>query len=240
MKRFKSMVLVALALFVTTAIALPGSSASAQSASSASLSITPKKTYEIKAGASVNDKLTIRNLDANGSLELNLSVIDFTYTDDSGTPKLLLDQNAEPTTWSLKSYLSVPKTVTVAPGASKSVDLGVRMPTNLGAGSYYSAILYSTGAPDGGNVGLSASGVTLVFVTVPGTVSESLTLKNFGPYDTTAKKFNSVLGDEPKTIAYTLENKGNVTEAPVGTIILKDLLAMNIQSTMLTPVSLWP
>lgn len=220
MKRFKSIVLAALAVFIVTAY-LPAPLASAQS--SASLSIAPKKSYVVDPGDSVEDKLSIRNLDSNRELQLNLQVIDFTYTDDSGTPKLMLDQDVEPTTWSLKSYLSVPKSVLVKPGSSTAVDIGVSLPENLGAGSYYSAIIYSTGAPDGGNVGLSASGVTLVFVTVPGKVNESLTLKKFGAYNPNVKGYQFITADEPRAMAYTLENKGNVTEAPVGSITLKDM-----------------
>lgn len=220
MKRFKSIVLATLAAFLVLAY-IPTPEASAQSSSSA-LSIAPKKDYVIDAGETVKDKLTIRNIDSTQPLQLYLRVIDFTYTDDSGTPKLMLDQDVEPTTWSLRSYLNVPESVTVDSGSTKSLDIGVSIPGNVGAGSYYSAIIYSTSAPDGGNVGLAASGVTLVFVQVPGDVNEALTLKKFGAYNATTNKYVNFTMDEPKVIAYTLENKGNVTEAPVGSIKLKD------------------
>lgn len=225
MKRFKSIVLAAAAVVMTVACALPALPASAQS--SASLSIAPKKNYVIEPGKSVDDKLTIRNLDNTSSLQLNLRVIDFTYTNNSGTPKLMLDANAPDTTWSLKPFLTVPKSVTVPAGSSKSFDMSVKIPAGHGAGSYYSAIIYSTGAPDGGNVGLSASGVTLVFVSVPGKVSEDLQLKNFGAYDASAQGdvsgYRYITTDEPQTIAYTLFNNGNVTESPVGSIKLKNI-----------------
>lgn len=133
-------------------------------ASSASLSIVPKKNYIIEPGESVEDKLTIRNLDPVQPLELNLRVIDFTFTDDGGTPKLMLANDAPQTTWSLKPFLTLPENVVIEPNSSKTIDMKVAVPAGHGAGSYYSAILYSSGAPgDGGNVGLSASGVTLVF-----------------------------------------------------------------------------
>lgn len=218
MKRFKSIVLAALAVFLVAAY-LQTPSASAQSSSA--LSIAPKKNYLIEPGKSVNDKLVIRNLDGQQDLKLYMRVIDFSYTDETGTPKLMLEED-EPTTWSLRPYMKVPETVTVRPNSSASVDMSVKMPANIGAGSYYSAIIYSTTAPDGGNVGLAASGVTLAFVTVPGDMTEDLTLKSFGAYNPTAKKYMNFTVNEPKVIAYTLENKGNVTEAPVGTITLKN------------------
>lgn len=226
MKRLKSTVLVALAILVGIAY-IPMSSVSAQSAGSAALSIAPKKNYVIDPGDSIKDTIPIRNIDNTSDLDLNMRVIDFTYTDDGGTPKLMLDQNAEPTAWSLKPYLKVPNAVTVKANGNESVDISVSIPKNLGAGSYYSAVIYSTGAPDGGNVGLSASGVTLIFVTVPGEVKEDLTLKKLGVYNpnkTSGDGYSFITGTEPKYIGYTIENKGNITAAPVGTIQIKNLL----------------
>lgn len=225
MKRFKSIALVACAVLIAVAYAMPALPASAQS--SAALSIVPKKNYTIEPGKSVKDKLTIRNLDNEKPLELTLRVVDFTFSDDGGTPKLMLAQDAPQTTWSLKPFLNVPKSVKIPPKSSKTLDMGVEIPAKQGAGSYYSAIVYSTGAPDGGNVGLSASGVTLVFTSVPGKVKEDLKLEKFGAYMTgTADKkagYVFITPDEPLNMAYTLKNSGNVTEAPVGSITLKHM-----------------
>ncbi len=238
MKRLKSIVLVALAVLVATAyVPLHPSETSAQDAS-ASLSIAPKKSYVMNPGDTVDDKLQIRNIDPTTGLKLYMRVIDFTYTDDTGTPKLMLDNTVDPTTWSLRSYLDVPESVEIPKGASKSPEISINIPKNLGAGSYYSAIIYSTGAPDGnGNVGLSASGVTLVFVTVPGKVNEDLTLKKFGAYNRETKKYMFITGQEPQVMAYTLENKGNVTEAPVGSITLKSMWGKTYNITNVNPNS---
>lgn len=222
MKRFKSTIMAGFALALAIVPALSALPVSAQS--SASLGVEPKKNYVIEPGKSVNDKVTIRNLDGQHKLNLSLRIVDFSYTNDTGTPKLMIDENAPQTTWSLKPYLTIPQSVEVAPSSSKSIDLNVAMPKNLGAGSYYSAILYSTGAAEGGNVGLSASGVTLVFAQVPGKVNENLNIKDFGAYaPATAKqqaRYQSVMMDMPQQLAYTLENTGNVTEAPVGSITI--------------------
>jgi hypothetical protein len=225
MKRFKSMFMAALAVLIAAGYIMPALPAAA--AGSASLSIVPKKNYTIEPGKSVKDKLTIRNLDNDQPLNLTLRVVDFTYTDDGGTPKLMLAADAPQTTWSLKPYLKIPDTVSIPAKASKTIDMSVAVPAKGGAGSYYSAIVYSTGASDGANVGLSASGVTLVFASIPGTVKEDLTLQKFGAYGAAKadKKadYVSVTSDEPRIIAYTLKNNGNVTESPVGSITLKDM-----------------
>jgi len=219
-KRFKSIVIAALAVVIGVAYLLPAASTSA--ASSASLSIAPKKNYVVDPGESIEDTLMIRNLDAASPLELSLRVVDFSFTDDGGTPKLFLDPNAAQTTWSLKPFLSVPKSVTIPPGSSESVKLNVAIPKGHGAGSYYSAIVYSSGAPDGGNVGLSASGVTLVFTSIPGDVNEDLKLEKMGPYRA-SNYMPSITFAEPQMIGYTLKNNGNVTEGPVGSITLRNL-----------------
>lgn len=238
MKRLKCLVVGAIAVVIAAAYSLPALPVSA--ASSAALSIVPKKNYVVEPGKSVKDKLTIRNLDTTRSLDLSLRVIDFTFTDDGGTPKLMLDQNAPQTTWSLKPYLRVPETVSVPAGSSKSLDMSVSIPAGHGAGSYYSAIIYSSGAPSGGgNVGLSASGVTLVFASIPGKVNENLKLEKFGAYTkaTPQRKaeYNFISSEEPQVIAYTLKNNGNVTEAPVGSITIKSMFGNAITISNINP-----
>lgn len=237
MKRFKSIVMAALAVVVAGAYAMPAAPVAAQS--SAALSIIPKKNYTVEPGKTINDKLTIRNLDNEKPLDLTLRVVDFTFTNDGGTPKLILDQNAQKTTWSLRSYLKVPTNVKILPKQSKTVDMSLVFPKGHGAGSYYSAIVYSSGAPEGGNVGLSASGVTLVFAQVPGKVKEDLKLEKFGAYKqaTPNSKADYVYFtvDEPRHVAYTLKNSGNVTEAPVGNITLKGWFGSPISISNVNP-----
>lgn len=225
MKYLKRIITATCAAVVAVALAIPSLPVSAQT--SASLSIVPKKNYVIEPGKTVNDKLTIRNIDGSSDLQLTLRVVDFTFTDDGGTPKLFLDPNAPRTTWSLKPFMKVPEKVTVPKGSSKTLDMSVAIPAKHGAGSYYSAIVYSTGAPDGGNVGLSASGVTLVFTQVPGQVNEDLKLEKFGAYKKQTPSgpagYTYFSTEEPQNIAYTLKNDGNVTEAPVGSITVKNM-----------------
>lgn len=237
MKRFKRIIVGVMAVAVAAGtIALPAPELFAQSTGSASLSIAPKKTYLMESGMSVDDKLTIRNIDSGAPLQLSLRVVDFTFTNDGGTPKLFLDSKKEPTTWSARSFLTIPRDVSIPASGSKSLDIKVKVPKGHGAGSYYSAIIYSTTAPDGGNVGLSASGVTLVFVNIPGKVNEDLKIERFGVYDRTKSQYSSWFSfEEPMVMAYTLKNSGNVTEAPVGSITLHDMFGRETVVENLNP-----
>lgn len=240
MKRIKSIVMAALVMLATATSVLTTLPASADN-SSASLSIAPKKQYVIKPGQSVKDTLEISNLDDSASLQLSMQVVDFSYTDNSGTPKLLLKGEAQ-TPWSLKSFIDLPQTETIAPGKTVSVPMSISVPSNLGAGSYYSAIMYSAGNPSGGNVGLSASGVTLVFVTVPGKVKEGMQLKNLGAYtlpvppQNQASNFSYFNVDEPLAIGYELQNEGNVFESPAGTITVKYMFGKTYTISNINPV----
>ena len=224
MKRLKSIVLAACAVVLGVAL-VPTQPTSA--VSSSALSITPKKNYTIEPGKSAKDTLIIRNLDEQEKLSLSLRVVDFTFNNEGGTPKLMLAEDAPQTTWSLKPFLTIPKTVTIEPKSSTTVDMNIAIPANHGAGSYYSAIVYSAGTPEEGNIGVSASGVTLAFVNIPGEVKEELKLQQFGAY--MEAKNNREAGyvkfatEKPEQVAYTLKNNGNVTEAPVGSITVKPL-----------------
>lgn len=225
--------------------ALPAQAA--DDTSSSSLSIAPRKNYVVDPGKSVGDTITIRNNDSQSPLNLTVRVIDFTFNDETGTPKLMVDPSAPQTVWSLKPFLTVPTTVTVPPSSSKTINLKVSVPAGQGAGSYYSAIMYSSGSGDtsnevgqGKNVGLSASGVTLVFVTVPGQVKENLELKKFGAYDRAVlqkdRHYITFTTQEPQYMAYTLLNTGNVAESPVGQITLKDMFGHEYNISDANPV----
>lgn len=222
MNRLKSSMLAMLAV-VTMAGFLMAFAEPVAAQGSAALSIPPRKNYTIEPGKGVNDTLLIRNLDRERPLNLSLRIVDFSFTDDGGTPKLMLDENAPQTTWSLKPFMETPDAVTIEPGESESVDLSVKIPEGQGAGSYYSAIVYSSTASEGGNVGLSASGVSLVFVTIPGEMNENLLLQKVGAYDSSSRKYKLFNMEMPKRIGYTLKNEGNVAESPVGSITLRNI-----------------
>jgi hypothetical protein len=243
MKRFFSYVSAVLTLLVVTVSTLPASAATTPaSTSSSALSITPRKNYIIQPGDTVTDKLIIGNLDSTADLNISLRMIDFTFTNQSGTPKLFLADNAPQTAWSLKPFTTLPKTVVVPAGGSKTINYTITIPKSLGAGSYYSAIIYQAGGANGGNVALNASGVTLAFVSVPGTVKEAMSLQKFGAYnsETDGNTGSFVFIDtneQPKTIAYTLKNEGNVFESPAGSIVLKDMFGHQVANMATNPSS---
>lgn len=246
MKRFVGFLGAALIVFTMAVAALPHATYAeddgTSTGQSSGLSITPRKNYIIKPGETITDKLTVGNMDKDNSLFVTLRMIDFTYTDESGTPKLSIAADAPLTPWSLKPFTNLPEFLEVPAGSSASIDYTITIPENLGAGSYYSAIMYQAGGSNGGNVALNASGVTLAFVSVPGIVDEKLTLQKFGAY---ASEDNGVTGryifiatmGSPKMIAYTLKNEGNVFEAPAGNVIIKNMFGKQVANVTTNPNS---
>jgi hypothetical protein len=235
MKRIVRSLSAALAVFFVALSMLPASADTAPGGSSG-LSIQPRKNYVMNPGQTINDKLIVGNLDNSADLNLSLRMIDFTYTDQTGTPKLNLAANAERTPWSLRQFTQLPATTLIPKGGgSQNINYSITIPKNLGAGSYYSAIIYQASSANGGNVALNASGVTLVFVTVPGTVNEKMTLQKFGAYNSedngnTGGFVFLAMNNAPKMVGYTLKNEGNVFESPAGSVIIKDIFGHQIAS----------
>lgn len=190
------------------------------------LAISPRKDYNLRPGESVEDTLTVTNQNREDPLILDLKVVDFEAENETGAPKLMR-RATESTPWSLKDFVDMPQQVTINPGETVRIPITLTVPFDVGAGSYYSAIEYaavSEGTSD--QVNISASGVTLVFVKVPGQTKQQLTFLQFGAF-APGKTINSgnykglYFSERPKQLAYRLRNDGNVAEQPVGNIIVR-------------------
>jgi hypothetical protein len=215
MKRILSMLSAALVVLGVVVNVVPASATS-----STGLSINPRKNLVVSPGQTINDNLIVGNLSNAYPLDISLRVVDFTFYNNSGTPKLFLAPNASQTTWSIKPFVHLPKTESIPAGGSVQIPYSVTVPKNQGAGSYYSALVYSATSGKGGNLDLDASGVTLMFVNVPGLVHENLALQKLGIYTanktSAAGSYTYINTVKPVQIGYTLKNSGNVTEAPAG------------------------
>lgn len=215
-------------LLVITA-AIPLFIAIPVNAQSNGLGITPRKDYVIKAGDEVTDKLFLSDLSPKYPLEVKIRVVDFKAANETGAPALMLAANAPQTTWSLKSFISIPSSVTVPAGSSLNIPYTIKIPSYQGAGSYYSAIEYTAqNEGNGSAITVAASSATLVFVTVPGIAHESMSLQKFGAYipnpQTGIGTYSGLfLSGTPQEMAYTLQNNGDVAENPQGSIVIKNL-----------------
>jgi hypothetical protein len=228
MKR-KVLQLFALAVAATSLFSVP-----IVSAASNGLGISPRKDFNIAAGSSVSDKLFISNLNNKQPLNVSLRVVDFKAQNETGTPALDLSENAPQTVWSIKPFIKLPDTVTIAAGKSTYVPFTISIPKGQGAGSYYSAIQYvAENSPTQKKVNVAASSATLVFVNVPGKATESLSLLQFGgfkasPDQQTGSFSNFFFTGQPEEVAYRVQNNGNVAEMPVGSLLVKNAFGKQV------------
>lgn len=197
------------------------------SAQSAALAITPRREITVQKGATASETLTVTNPSTNTDLTLKLRVVDFSAKNQTGAPVLDLNTNAKEQPWSLKKYIELPETVELKGGETTNVPFTVTIPTNIGAGSYYSAIQYTAQGEGGQNVTIAAAATTLVFVNVPGEVKEQMALKQLGAFSGEPNSEEGAFklfyfGTAPKVISYLLKNEGNVAERPVGSVLLKN------------------
>lgn len=230
---FRSVSILSASLLMLVMMPLPAFAASSATSSTTSNSIgaNPRKDYTMAPGETKKDTVMIHNLDPKNPLNISIGVIDFESSGQSGAPKLLVART-EPTAWSLKPYLTIQKSATIAPGAYANIPITITIPKTLGAGSYYSAIQYATGGADAlqsnGSLGLSATEGTLVFVRVSGKANDVLIMKNFGAFipnkDFSDGTYQTFYGSSvPKYLSYTLENRGNVADEPTGSIEITNL-----------------
>lgn len=198
------------------------------SAQSNALAITPRKDYALEPGESVSDTLTITNRNPDEPLNLELNVVDFQAQDESGTPQLIKDRGIPKTAWSLQDYIELPQQVTINPSETIRVPINLNIPDGTGAGSYYSAIEYAAvGSTAEDRLNIAASGVTLVFLKVPGQTKQQLAFEQFGAFvpdqNGTGGSFAGLFfGERPKVMAYRLKNEGNIAEQPNASIVIKD------------------
>ncbi len=224
-----------LSLAVATVFSSVNSNVNAQSTG---LAVNPRKDVVVYPGKTVSDQLYVSNLNKEVAAKVDLNIIDFKAAGETGTPSLQLKENAPQTAWSLKPFLTMPKSIDLGPGESKYVPFSIRIPENQGAGSYYSAIKYDPqlgGGSGSENVAISGAPTQLIFVTVPGKATELMNLNKFGAYNIKDGqdngKFQSLwISKKPEKLAYLLHNAGNVAESPSGSILVKNIFGKQVMA----------
>lgn len=217
------------ALLFASAVPVMAATSSSSSASGGNgLRISPVRTdLTIRPGTSQTIDVYVTNLTSQ-SANLSGVVDDFTAgTDESGTPAILLNGEKAPS-HSLKGYVSPIGNFTLAANATKDIKVTISIPTGVAGGGYFGAVRFMPASTDSTkNVNLAASVASLVIVTVPGPVTQQLsissfdvrqmniqknTLENSSVFFTSNKNLNAVV---------RFDNTGNLQEEPFGKILLK-------------------
>ena len=147
---------------------------------------------------------------------------DFMAGDEEGNPSVILDDNKFAPSHSLKKFLAPIDDFVVPASGSKSIEVGINVPSDSRPGGYFGAIRFVPTIPDsGGQVNMSISVTSLILLTVNGPAEEKLTLSNFDIYQSDKPINRFTLGSSDLSLYSRFENKGSILLAPFGKISVK-------------------
>jgi hypothetical protein len=193
----------------------------------------PRYELTIKPGQTETVSLFVENL-ANSRVTAHPVVNDFTASpDENGEPQLILDPNKSAPTNSFKPLVEPIPDTSIAALERKEVKVTLHVPANATPGGYYGAIrftpVYSNSGP--ANVSLTASVGTLFLITVPGNLTEKLTVASFDA--TKNGKAATFFNSGPITLVTRLNNQGNIHVQPFGKIVIKNTFGKIVYETEL-------
>jgi hypothetical protein len=188
-------------------------------------------------GQTVTTQVRVRNV-TSGVLIAKGKVDDFgAGTDESGTPKLLLDETGA-TRFSLKYWVSGVPDLTLASQELKTATVSINVPKNAEPGGHFGVVRF-TGVPPNLNttgVALSASVGTLILLRVSGAITDKADLAQFsaGTPATGKTPFakQSFFEHGPVAFLVRIKNEGTVHEKVKGSIELKDGFGKKVTSVV--------
>lgn len=159
---------------------------------------------------------------------------DFVATnDESGQPRLLLDEGSQSPKNSFKTLVSGLPELTLGAREKKDISVTISIPEDANAGGYYGAIRFEpqlAGGTGSTNVGLTASVGTIILVRVPDDLTERLDLVQFSAANKTTDKEGKT-DYKPKSfftsgdvsIMARLKNSGDIHVKPYGKVQVKSM-----------------
>jgi Bacterial protein of unknown function (DUF916) len=171
-----------------------------------------------KPGSTVKTTVYIQNLTPE---PITLKVINNDFvagSSEDGSPSIILNENEYAPTHSLKRFMQPVPNVAVKAGERKAVEVTITVPTSAQSGGYYGAIRFAPTTSDGsGSLDVSGSVTSLILLTVPGNITENLTVKEFSIVQD-GKSGSRFSSSDALKARIRLENKGNIQVAPFGDI----------------------
>ncbi|MEP6710431.1 MAG: hypothetical protein ABJA64_01805 [Candidatus Saccharibacteria bacterium] len=173
-------------------------------------------------------KLNVLN-PTNSDLSYGSTAHDFTAKDETGSPKVLLDDSL-PNGASVKSWLSTLPQFTLHGHESRQLNVSVVVPASAEPGGHYGVMSFAGKDPqlaDTG-VGVTASTGLLILIRVDGAISEKLSLATFT--SEREGKQHSFFESSPINFVSRLKNEGNIHVKPVGKIEIRDMFGGTVAS----------
>lgn len=202
--------------------------------------IEPVKADGIKVSPSIIEKtivpgevfkqsINIGN-ESPSSMRIYIFLRDFTADGEDGSPKLLVPGSSEGSYMSswISNYQS--EGVDIAPGASYNFDFTIAVPSDVGPGGYYGALVFGTKAEDvrmnsgdkGAASAISQQAGALLLLQAPGEANEMAGIRDF---ITDKSVYNT-----PFSVNFTtrIENQGNVHIKPRGIIQISNMFDKDV------------
>jgi hypothetical protein len=164
------------------------------------------------------------------ALVIQPTVLSFNSKDETGQPNFYDDK----TGLDLQHWISVPDSLMLAPGETRSVVVTVAVPKDADPGGHYAAIFWGTSPPkvEGSGAGVEGQIAMLFLVNVEGKIKEDAEVIEFHP-------LSSFLTHLPVDLMVRFQNNGSVHEHPAGDIIIRNMfgrqsavLPFNIQPSI--------
>lgn len=206
-----------------------------QAPSGSGISISPTTSdFTIARGQAQKLDITLKNITV-GNITAQAYINDFTSDNHTGSPKIITDPNNKLPT-SIKDFVHGLNDVPLKKGEQKKLTVALQIPVNTTPGAYYGIIRFKAvpageSAPQGGEVALSASVGTIVFITVPGTIKEQVQLTALHVYN--GKHEGTFFFRKPSDIGVEIKNLGNGLAKPFGTIELQDMFGKGVYNYQL-------
>ncbi len=178
-------------------------------------------------GQTVTTSIRVRNF-TQGELIAKGKADDFgAGTDETGQPKLLLDETGA-TRYSLKYWVNGVPDLDLAPGELKTATITISLPANAEPGGHFGVVRFTAVPPNlsGTGVALSASIGSLILLKVSGPVTEKVSLAEFSALQN-AKK-SSFFEHGPVGFVVRVKNDGTVHEIVQGNIVVKDTFGKTV------------
>ncbi|OGL30586.1 hypothetical protein A3F37_01815 [Candidatus Saccharibacteria bacterium RIFCSPHIGHO2_12_FULL_41_12] len=222
-------------IIVLTCLGLAFVVASAQEQNSGSgLQISPTRS-EVTAspGEQKTISIILKNV-TQGDVLAKVSLNDFESDNVSGTPQIIVDTKKR-TPYTINSMLKDMRDVELKKGETKEVKLTIDVPSNAAPGAYFGAIRYAanpkgaTELPEGQRqVALTASVAHLVFVEVPGDITQQIQIESLDIHKDNKK--SSFFFKAPNKSSIKIKNKGNGFSRPFGQVSIKSPFGKEVYS----------
>lgn len=209
---FRSKLLITILLFIAIGI-LPENAQA--------LTISPAR-FEIETdpGTEVKGEILLTNEQSEAKTFYS-SFENFEANGDTGTP------NFVPGDSGLASWISSEPSVTLNPGEEKTILFTINVPQGVSPGGYFAAVFWGTSPvqSSSGDISVGARIGMLVLLRVSGEVIEEGGISDMGT------ESGEVLFDSlPINLTYTFNNAGGDRLNPKGTVDIRNILGMKIES----------